>query len=88
MNVTAFTYPGFRSIERCTAASYGTELTEHRFTEARLRAALAREEALQKDELIHHREFRNLEPDHRLLNGLQMIGSLLGGYGHGGVGVG
>lgn len=64
---------------RRTAASYEVELTEHRATEARLRAALAREQALlrQKDEVIHHREVLSLESDHRLLNGLQMIVSLL-----------
>lgn len=44
-----------------------------------LRAALAREEALllQKDELIQQQKTLNRESDHRLLNGMQMIASLL-----------
>lgn len=64
---------------RRSAASYERELGEHRGTEIRLREALAHEVALlrQKDELIHHREILNQEADHRLLNGLQMIVSLL-----------
>lgn len=72
-------FPAFGAMRHRTAASYEVELTEHRITEARLRAALAREEALlrQKDEVIRHREVLSLESDHRLLNGLQMIVSLL-----------
>lgn len=60
-------------------ASYERELREHRACESRLRDALAKEEALlrQKDELIHSREVLSMEADHRLLNGLQMIVSLL-----------
>jgi two-component system, sensor histidine kinase PdtaS len=44
-----------------------------------LREALAREQALlrQKDELIQHQALLSQESDHRLLNGLQMIVSLL-----------
>jgi len=69
----------FESPERRTVASYERELTRHRSTEARLRDALAREEALlrQKDELIQQKELMSKESDHRLLNGLQMIVSLL-----------
>jgi two-component sensor histidine kinase len=78
-SVTNFSSPDFGDIKRRTAASYESELAEHRFREARLRAALAHEEALlhKKDELIHQREILSLESDHRLLNGLQMIVSLL-----------
>jgi two-component sensor histidine kinase len=67
------------SPEHRTAASYERELTRHRATEIRLRDALAREEALrrQKDELIQKTELLSKESDHRLLNGLQMIVSLL-----------
>lgn len=74
-----FTFPALAVIGSRTAASYEVELTERRITEIWLRAALAREEALlrQKDELIRHREVLSLESDHRLLNGLQMIVSLL-----------
>jgi two-component sensor histidine kinase len=62
-----------------TVASYERELTRRRSTEIRLRDALAREEALlrQKDELIQQKELMSRESDHRLLNGLQMIVSLL-----------
>jgi two-component sensor histidine kinase len=69
----------FESPERRTAASYERELTKHRYTEIRLRKAFAREEALrrQKDELIQQQEVLSKESDHRLLNGLQMIVSLL-----------
>ena len=69
----------FGRSEHRTAASYERELTRHRSTEIRLREALAREEALlcQKDELIQQQEVLNKEADHRLLNGLQMIVSLL-----------
>jgi two-component sensor histidine kinase len=62
-----------------TAASYERELTKLRGVEIQLRGALAREQALlhQKDELIQQREVLSKESDHRLLNGLQMIASLL-----------
>src|SRR5450755_2481695 len=71
--------PIFESPERRTVASYERELTRHRLTESLLRAALAREEVLlgQKDELIRQQDVLSKESDHRLLNGLQMIVSLL-----------
>jgi len=65
---------------RCrTAASYERELEKYRCAEIQLRKALAREEALlrQKDDLIRQQEALGKEADHRLLNGLQMIVSLL-----------
>jgi two-component system, sensor histidine kinase PdtaS len=69
----------FRSPERRSVASYERELTRHRRTEIGLREALAREDVLlrQKDELIQQQEILSQESDHRLLNGLQMIASLL-----------
>ena len=69
-----FESPGGRSV-----ASYERELTIYRYTEVRLREALAREEALlrQKDDLIQQQELLSKESDHRLLNDLQMIVSLL-----------
>jgi two-component sensor histidine kinase len=62
-----------------TVASYKRELIRHRRTEAGLRRALVREEALlsQKGELIQHHVVLSQEADHRLLNGLQMTVSLL-----------
>jgi two-component sensor histidine kinase len=69
----------FASQERRTVASYERELTILRGKEIRLREALAREKALlrQKDELIQQQQVLSEESDHRLLNGLQMIASLL-----------
>ena len=71
--------PVFASPGHRTVASYECELAGHRSTELRLRAALEREETLlrQKDELIQQRELLSKESDHRLLNNLQMIVSLL-----------
>jgi two-component sensor histidine kinase len=61
------------------AASYERELATLRRTEAQLREALVREDALlrEKDELIEKQQLLSKESDHRLLNGLQIIVSLL-----------
>ena len=69
----------FERQERRTIASYRREIIRHRRTEIGLRQALAREEALlaQKDELIRQQAVLSQESDHRLLNGIQMIVSLL-----------
>ncbi len=73
----------FESRERRTVASYQRELKRERIrhsrTETELREALAQEEILlhQKDELIQQQEILSKETDHRLLNDLQMIVSLL-----------
>ena len=69
----------FESPERRTVASYERELTKHRCREIRLRQALGREKALlrQNDELIQQQAVLSKESDHRLLNGVQMIVSLL-----------
>src|SRR6266699_5098258 len=63
-----------RTVESCER-----ELIRRRRTEIELREALAREEALlrQKDELIRQMVVLHQESDHRLLNGAQMIVSLL-----------
>jgi len=65
--------------EQRTVESYERELIRRRRTEIQLREALAREEALlhQKDELIRQMVVLHQESDHRLLNGAQMIVSLL-----------
>jgi two-component sensor histidine kinase len=77
--VTEFVHPAFGHVEHRTIASYEHELTERRGTEIRLHGALAREEALlrQKDELLNCREILSREADHRLMNGLQIVVSLL-----------
>jgi two-component sensor histidine kinase len=69
----------FESLERRTVASYRRRLTAYRRTEIRLREALARDDALlrQKDELIQNQALLSKESDHRLLNDLQVIVSLL-----------
>jgi two-component system, sensor histidine kinase PdtaS len=74
-----FQYPEDR-----TVASYESELSQHRVTEIRLREALAREAALlrQKDEVIQQLQLLSKECDHRLLNDLQMIVSLLSLQSH------
>jgi two-component sensor histidine kinase len=71
--------PYLRTRSAARIAAYQRELTKHRCTEIRLREALAREETLlrEKDELIQQQEVLSKESDHRLLNGLQMIVSLL-----------
>jgi two-component sensor histidine kinase len=71
--------PGFEGLKRRSAASYERALAEHVVTETRLRTALARDDALlaQMDALTRRREVLSQESDHRLLNNLQMIVSLL-----------
>jgi two-component sensor histidine kinase len=64
----------------CAAIERGqNELERLNRTEAQLREALAREKVLldQKDELIRHKDLMSRESDHRLMNGLQMVSSLL-----------
>jgi two-component system, sensor histidine kinase PdtaS len=68
-----------KSPERRTAASYERELTRRRRMEIGLREALAFDEALlcEKEELIRQQQTLSEESDHRLLNGVQLIVSLL-----------
>ena len=67
------------SPQRYVAARIECELTTANCPVVDLRDALAREEALlrQKDELILQLELLSKEADHRLLNNMQMIASLL-----------
>lgn len=67
-------------VVRCSAiAFYEAELERHKATEAALRRSVLRENVLlrQKDELIEQQQVMNRESEHRLLNGLQLITSLL-----------
>lgn len=76
----AFHQPGECTLPSCSAMNGGTiELERLRSTEAELLKSLARERllVLQKDELIRHKDLLSRESDHRLLNGLQMVTSLL-----------
>jgi len=79
LGAKGFVPSGPESPQPRTIASYKSELAEHRGTEIRLRKALARDQDLlaQKDRLIHQQEILNRECNHRLLNNLQMIVSLL-----------
>lgn len=64
----------------CSAISmYEVELEKHKATEAKLRKSVARERALlrQKNALIQQKDMLSRESEHRLLNGLQLITSLL-----------
>lgn len=62
-----------------TAASYENELTELRDTGIRLREEIAHDEQLirQKDEAIDQLDLLSRESNHRLLNDLQIVVSLL-----------
>lgn len=75
-----FQRPAHCPLARCSAISmYERELGKHRVTEAKLRRSVIRESALlrQKDDLIQQRDILSKESAHRVLNGLQLITSLL-----------
>ena len=77
---TRFQQPADCPVVRCSAISlYENELEKHKATEAELRRSVLREGALlrQKDELIQQQSVLSRESEHRLLNGLQLITSLL-----------
>jgi two-component sensor histidine kinase len=69
----------FGRSEHRTRASYERELAKHRAIEVGLREALAQDAALlrQRDKLIQQQDVLSKESDHRFLNSLQMIVSLL-----------
>jgi two-component system, sensor histidine kinase PdtaS len=77
--------PQFRQPDNCplavcsAIAMYQQELERHRATESTLRESVIREGDLlrQKDELIQQKDILSKESEHRLLNGLQLITSLL-----------
>ena len=80
MQDPAFHQPVECTLPSCAAISGGAmELERLRSTESELLNSLARERLLveQKDELIRHKDLLSRESDHRLLNGLQMVTSLL-----------
>ena len=70
--------PSKSSLHR-TAASYERELERYRRAELQLREIIALDKSLlrQKDETIKNQALLSSESDHRLLNDLQMIISLL-----------
>ncbi|MDO8877880.1 MAG: sensor histidine kinase [Pseudolabrys sp.] len=75
-----FQQPADCPVVHCSAISrYEKELEKHRATEDELRQSVLRESALlrQKDELIQQQNELSREAEHRLLNGLQLITSLL-----------
>ena len=78
--MTQFQQPDNCPVAVCSAiAMYEQELERHRATEAKLRESVIREGDLlrQKDELIQQKDILSKESEHRLLNGLQLIASLL-----------
>ena len=77
---TQFQQPDNCPVAVCSAiAMYEQELERHRETESKLRESVLRESELlrQKDELIQQKDILSKESEHRLLNGLQLITSLL-----------
>jgi two-component system, sensor histidine kinase PdtaS len=80
IQATAFQQPPNCPFTSCPAIEGGQkELERLNRTEAELREALAREQVLldQKEELIKQKDLMSREADHRLMNGLQMVSSLL-----------
>jgi two-component sensor histidine kinase len=78
--VTLFQQPDNCAVAACSAiAMHEQELERHRATESKLRESVLRERDLlrQKDELILQKDIFSKESEHRLLNGLQMIISML-----------
>jgi two-component system, sensor histidine kinase PdtaS len=76
----AFQQPPDCPLAMCAAIETGhKELERLNRIEAQLREAMNREQVLleQKDELIRHKDLMSRESDHRLMNGLQMVSSLL-----------
>lgn len=71
--------PGSTGLRQRSAASYERALAEHISTETRLRAALERYAVLLRnlEERTRRREVLDVESDHRLMNNLCMIVSLL-----------
>lgn len=77
---TRFPKPDNCPLSVCSAiVMYEAELERHRETEARLGETVLRERDLlrQRDELILQKDVLRNESEHRLLNGLQLIISLL-----------
>lgn len=75
-----FQRPAECGLSECsTLLLYEKELEKNRVAEARLMRSIAREEALivQKNELIQQKDILAKESEHRFLNGLQLIASLL-----------
>lgn len=68
-----------RRLRHRKVASYEQQLERHRLIERQLREVIAADENLlrQKDETIEDQALLKSEAEHRLLNDLQMIGSLL-----------
>ena len=77
---TTFRKPTNCSRADCSSISmFEKELERHKETEAKLRRSVIREKALlrQKGELARQKDILSKESEHRLLNGLQLVTSLL-----------
>lgn len=78
--VALFRQPDNCPVAVCSAITMDEqELERHRVTETKLRESILREGGLlrQKEALIQQQAILNKESEHRLLNGLQLITSLL-----------
>ena len=77
---TTFPQPVNCPITGCSAISlYELELEKHKVTEAKLRKSVTREKKLlnQMQSILRQKDILSKEFEHRLLNGLQLIASLL-----------
>jgi two-component sensor histidine kinase len=77
---TVFPKPLNCPLAKCSAIlMYERELEKHTFIEDELRKSVIREDALlrEKEDLIQQKDILSKESEHRLLNGLQLITSLL-----------
>jgi two-component system, sensor histidine kinase PdtaS len=77
---TVFPKPPNCPLAKCSAIlMYERELEKHSFIEDELRKSVIREDALlrEKEDLIQQKDILSKESEHRLLNGLQLITSLL-----------
>ena len=83
---TQFRQPDNCPVAVCSAiVMYEQELERHRATESRLHESVLRESDLlrEKDKLILQKDILAKESEHRFLNGLQLITSLLAAQGRG-----
>ena len=80
LRATTFEQPADCAKDSCSAISlYELELKKHRITEAKLRKSVIREKTLlaEMEALVRQKDILSKESEHRLLNGLQLITSLL-----------
>lgn len=85
-SATQFQQPDNCPVAVCSAIGmYEQELERHRATESQLRKSLLRETELlrERDELVLQKDILARESEHRLLNGVQLVTSLLAAQSRG-----